>query len=332
MTLAAPDEQLHAVPAGAEHWQENLFFICWSPAIETGLLCHVQRVPDLGVQAVQVAVAVGGAFASATIEAPFDARALIPELTFEVVRPFHEWRLRLDAKGTAGRGPLGFFGVRDGGDVPFGFDVTLESALPVVDFAAGLADIVAGMRGNSSFPQMGDQQHYEQGGTWAGRLSVGTRDAEARGLFVRDHSWGARHEQRGFKAFWTASCLDEGRVFCNAIGIPTGGRALGIGAVATPDGVTFTSHVAAYFGPAPGIGAYNRTSVSYGPPLNQVLSATTGVHVPITLPHSGPRRYDNNAISTVRMGTATGFGVMEWAAVLSDAEAGALEGQLEPSR
>ena len=79
------------------------------------------------------------------------------------------------------------------------------------------------------------------------------------------------------------------------------------------------------FRPAPGIGTYDRTTVHYGDPLRLTLSAETQCHVPIPLPLSGPNRYDNNALSRVRIGDAEGFGVMEWAAVLTGTEAEQLE-------
>jgi hypothetical protein len=168
---------------------------------------------------------------------------------------------------------------------------------------------------------MGDQQHYEQGGTWEGRLRVGDRERQVAGLFVRDHSWGIRHEHSNFQAFWTASCLDGGRLHCNAIGIPRGDRVIGIGMVADESGVRTTTDVGADFDPAPGIGTYDRTTVRYGDPLGLTLQAETQCHVPLPLPLSGPNRYDNNALSRVRIGDLDGFGVMEWAAMLSDDEA-----------
>ena len=63
----------------------------------------------------------------------------------------------------------------------------------------------------------------------------------------------------------------------------------------------------------------------YGDPLGLTLDAETQCHVPIPLPLSGPNRYDNNALSRVRLGNLEGFGAMEWAAVLSDREARQLE-------
>ena len=70
-----------------------------------------------------------------------------------------------------------------------------------------------------------------------------------------------------------------------------------------------------------------RTTVSFGAPIDRTLTAETQLHIPIYLPHSGPNRYDNNAISDARMGNATGFGVMEWASVLSDDEVAAIDAE-----
>jgi hypothetical protein len=322
VTLHDTDELLHAPPDPLPgNWQENLFFICWDTDSVSGVVVHLQRAPGSDVQAAQVAVAVDGQFGSATFTAPFAAGGLVPEVVAAPVVPWQRWTVQVEGKAADGFGPLGFLASRPGGDTVIAVDVTLESTLPVADFAAGLAEVVAGLRADSRGPQMGDQQHYEQGGRWQGRLRVGEHERTAAGLFVRDHSWGVRHEHRDFRAFWTASCLDGGRLFCNAIGIPRGDTVIGIGLMADESGVRSTTVVDADFRPAPGIATYDRTTVSYGDPLGLRLDAETQCHVPIPLPLSGPNRYDNNALSRVRMGDLEGFGVMEWAAVLTDNEA-----------
>ena len=332
MTLHEDDELLHDPPQPTpDRWQENLFFICWDTSTLTGLVAHLQRAPGAGVQAAQVAVAVDGEFCSATFTAPYRAGSLVPELCATPVEPYRRWTVALEGKAAAGPGPLGFFATRPAGDTVIAADLTLESSLPVADFAAGLAAVVDGMRADRTGPQMGDQQHYEQGGTWRGRLRVGDRERHAAGLFVRDHSWGIRHEHSQFQAFWTASCLDQGRLFCNAIGIPRGDRVIGIGMVADESGLRSTTRVAADFRPAAGIAAYDRTTVEFGQPLGLRLEAETQCHVPLPLPLSGPNRYDNNALSRVRLGRAEGFGVMEWAAVLTPDEGRRLEPEGQPT-
>jgi hypothetical protein len=309
-------------PAPPDRWQENLFFICWDDAADTGLLLHVQRVPGRGEQEARVVVVVDGAVASATLTGDYGPHP-VPEVALEPVEPFRRWRVGVDAKLAAGAGPLGLLTTTGPGDVPVEVELDLTSALPVVDFAGALDDIVGHLEAHGDGPQMGRQEHYEQGGRWTGTLRVGDREAQAQGLFVRDHSWGVRSEQQRFEAFWTASCLDHGTVFANAIGIPSGGRVVGVGAVADRDGVRWTTEVAASFLPMPGLATYDEVAVTYGLGIDRTLVARTRRHVPIPLPHSGRGRYDSNAISSVRMGDSHGFGVMEWAATFTEADRGA---------
>ncbi len=319
-----PEVEALQTPPGQppDGWQENLFFICWDDQADTGLLTHVQRVPGRGEQEARVVVVVDGRVASATLTGAYGPQPL-PEMALEALDPFREWRVAVDAPLTEGAGPLGLLTHTGPGELASGVDLRLESELPVVDFAAALDAMVGRLREDADGPQMGRQEHYEQGGRWAGRLRLGDVEVEGRGLFVRDHSWGVRSEQQRFEAFWTASCLDEGRVFCNAIGIPTRDEVVGVGAVCDADGIRFTREVAVRFEPIAGIGSYDRTEVRFGSGIDATLEARTRRHVPIPLPHSGPGRYDNNAISEVHMGGARGFGVMEWASTFSDAEVAA---------
>ena len=137
----------------------------------------------------------------------------------------------------------------------------------MADFAAGLAAVVDGMRADRGGPQMGDQQHYEQGGTWHGRLRVGDRERTTSGC-----SCGTT---RGASATSTATsrpsgrprASTSGRLFCNAIGIPRGDRVIGIGMVVDESGVRSTTQVAAAFDPAPGSAPTTAPTVRYGDPL-----------------------------------------------------------------
>ncbi len=318
--LTDQDEHLHSPPRGAlDGWQENLFFICWDTSTRSGLLCHIQRVPFRGEQEARLVVVCEGEAASVTVEGPYADGVLVDGFNARAVDPYRRWDLSFRADAESGTGPLGLFATSTAGRVPVSAEVTIRSELPVADFAEGLAAVVEGMRSRPDGPQMGDQQHYEQGGTWTGTVTIGDLTYEGGGLMVRDHSWGIRREHHGFRAFWTASCLDGGAMFCNAIGIPGDSGVIGIGAVATPSGVDFTRVVSAHFEPEPGIGTYGAATVGFGSPIDLTLQARTQIHLPILLPHSGPDRYDNNAISEVRAGGLTGFGVMEWATVLDPA-------------
>ena len=326
MTLADADEEFHRPPSPLpDNWQENLFFVLWNTATRDGFMMHVQRVPGRNVQEARIVARAGGRSASATLTGPYQADRAVDGVAVGITTPFRDLTVRTEFAGRADPGPLGFIAAHPGGDVPVLVDARLRSELAPVDFAGGLAHVTALLRTDASAPQMGDQAHFEQGGTWAGTIRVGDTQVAGSGLFVRDHSWGTRHEHNEFKAFWTATCLDGGRVFCNAIGIPQGEGFAGIGAVSDHRGVRFTTHVAAVFAPEPGLLTYDRTEVTYGEGVDLVVRGETQQHWPMYLPYSGRHRYDNNALSAVEAGGLTGFSVMEWATTLAPEQTAVLE-------
>jgi hypothetical protein len=148
-------------------------------------------------------------------------------------------------------------------------------------------------------------------------------------LYVRDHSWGERVESNfDHGVFWTASSLGGGTLFCNAIGFPGAGGTIGTGIVVDEQGTYLTTDVSAVFSPAPGLASYDRSRVTYGFEEPVVLEGATFAHVPKYLPGSGDRRYDNNAISRVRIGDLTGMGCLEWASVLQPEQAATLDALL----
>jgi hypothetical protein len=326
VTLTAADEHFHRPPSPLPaNWQENLFFILWNTTTQDGFMMHVQRVPAKGVQEARIVASIAGRVASATLTGPFHDDRAVGGVTVGITVPFRDLIVRAELLGRSGRGPLGFIAAYPGGDVPVLVDVALHSDLEAIDFAEGLATMTAALRTDASAPQMGDQAHYEQGGTWSGTIAIGNDRVEGSGLFVRDHSWGTRHEHNDFKAFWTATCLDEGRVFCNAIGIPKGDGFVGIGAIADRDGVRFTQEVSARFTPEPGLLTYDHSEVTYGPGIDLVVRGATQQHWPMYLPFSGRDRYDNNAISAVEAGGLDGFSVMEWATTLAPEQTAVLD-------
>lgn len=330
--LRDTDEGLHPAPGGdVHHWQENLFFICWDTVAQNGLMMHVQRVPDRGVQEARIVVALGGQTVSATLTGDFADDRPVDGVTIDVHDAWRRIALGLRFHGAAGPGPLGFIAAHHGGPVRVEVDVVLETDLPVVDFAPALAAMTARMRADSSAPQMGDQQHYEQGGRWSGAITIGDVSEPCAGLFVRDHSWGERHEHNDFRAFWTATCLDEGRWFANAIGIPTASGVIGIGAVADADGVRFTEEVDASFSPEPGLRTYDRVVVSYGAGIDRRVEGRVQQHWPMYLPYSGRHRYDDNAMCIAERDGLVGFAVMEWAAALDPAQTAVLDAAAGPA-
>lgn len=327
MTLSGADEALHTPPDPLPgNWQENLFFILWDTATRQGFMMHVQRVPGRGVQEARIVARAGGRSASATLTGPYAVDALVDGVDVDIAEPFRDLSVRTEFAGAADPGPLGFVAAHPGGAVPVLVEARLRSVLEPVDFDDGLRHVTALLRQDAAAPQMGDQAHYEQGGTWAGVLRVGDVEVRGSGLFVRDHSWGVRHEHNDFRAFWTATCLDDGRVFANAIGIPRGDGVAGIGAVSDERGVRFTQEVAAVYRPEPGLCSYDASEVTYGDGIGLVVRGETQQHWPFQLPFSGRDRYDNNAISAVVDDRGRqGFAVMEWATTLPPAQTAVLD-------
>jgi hypothetical protein len=326
VSLRDADEQYHRPPEPLPaNWQENLFLVLWDVEHQHGFMTHVQRVPGRGVQEARLVVGIGGRTASATCTGPYELERTVDAVTIEVVEPFRELSVRASFAGVAGPGPFGILAAHPGGDVPVVVELTLRSDVEPIDFAPGLAAMTARLRADATAPQMGDQAHYETGGRWSGVLRIGDEEVRASGLFVRDHSRGERHERNGFQAFWTATCLDDGRAYANAIGIPAGDGWVGIGAISDERGVRFTDEVHAEFSPGPGLLRHDRTVVTYGPGVDLVVRGETQAHWPIALPYSGRDRYDDNALSVVEAGGRRGFSVMEWAATLTPEQTSELE-------
>lgn len=330
------DEYFHRPPDPLpERWQENTMLAAWNVDEGHGFLVHTKRWPAKGDHEAHIIVFVDGVASSAILHRPTgDTLRIndeIPELLFEPEVPWSRWRLRAEIQGAGGIGPHGFLAHAPQGDTIGAIDIIMESDLPVADFNAALAEWAETLATAGSHSHNSAQAHYEQGGRWHGTLRVGDRTVKTSGLFVRDHSWGERVE-RGFDTgvFWTASSLDNGNIFCNAIGFPQAdGSAIGTGILVNRDGAFLTNKVGGEFTPKPGLLSYDRSKLTFGFDTPVVLTGETHVHVPKYLPGSGFRRYDNNAISRVRIGDHVGMGCLEWAAVLDKHQADDLDRLLE---
>lgn len=330
------DEYFHVPPNPLpERWQENTMLVAWNVDEGHGLLIHTKRWPAKGDHEAHIVVFVDGEASSAILHRPTGnvpgLHNEIPELLFEPEVPWSRWRLKAEIQGAAGIGPHGFLAFAPKGGTIGAIDIVMESDLPVADFNTALADWASSLSASGSPSHSSAQAHYEQGGRWHGTLRVGNRQVKTSGLFVRDHSWGERVE-RGFEngVFWTASALDEGRIFCNAIGFPQpDGSTIGTGILVSPDGAFHTRDIKAEFTPKPGLLSYERSKISYGFDDPIILKGENTVHVPKYLPGSGFRRYDNNAISRVRIGDHVGMGCIEWCGVLDRHQADDLDRLLE---
>lgn len=326
------DEFLHSPPEPLpDRWQENTMLAAWNVEEGHGFLVHTKRWPAKNDHEAHVIVFVDGVPSSAVLHRRIGNTLRIndeiPELAFEPEVPWSRWRLQAEFDGAGGVGPHGFLAYAPGGNTRASLDIVMDSDIPPADFNLALANWADELAAAGSPSHSSAQSHYEQGGRWQGTLRVGNRTVKTKGLFVRDHTWGERVE-KGFDSgvFWTASSLDEGRIFCNAIGFPQpDGSTIGTGVLVNPDGAFQTRSIAAEFLPTPGLTSYDRTRIAYQFEKPVILNGRTQVHVPKYLPGSGARRYDNNAISRVEIGEFKGMGCLEWCAVLEEKQAADLD-------
>ncbi len=336
MTFTPDDDRLHVPPdPRPERWQENRFFIAWDTADNHGVMIHTRRFPDQRMQEAHVVACVGGRVGSALLVRDLaDVSRTddeFPELDMTVIDPFREWHIGVHLMGFDGVGPMGFVATHPSGPIPVHVDITLASSMSPVDWNEALEVLESGLEASAGSSRSSAQAHYEQAGTFQGTLAVGEDRVETSGLFVRDHTWGPRHEMGfgggGGGVFWTACSLDEGRTYCNAIAFaqPDGGF-VGVGIIADEDGVRTTRDVRGEYLPERGVGTYSRSRIFFGFPEGElVVEGTTCIHLPLYLWNSGQHRYDNNAISSVRLGDKHGMGVLEWASTLDPAQSAVLD-------
>ena len=316
------DERMHQPPVPCPpRWQENTFFVAWDLDGGHGFLVHTKRWPARGLHEAHIAVYIDGSPCSTIVHSPIGAVPGVKEelsvLSAEPEVPWARWRLQAEFNGVEGEGPFGFIAHSPRGQVPASLKVVLESDLPPADFNQALSDFATSLQADGAKTYSSPQQHYEQAGRWSGTLTIGSKRIHTRGLYIRDHTWGERIEEN-FEGgvFWTASSLDEGRIFCNALGAPRSTGTSGVGVIVTEQGAYYTREVTGEFSPAPGLCTYNQSRITLGVDEEVVMTGRTKLHVPKYLPGSGANRYDNNAISYVAIGDKVGMGCIEWASVL----------------
>lgn len=304
MTISDQDEGRHQ-PDDRERWQENCYLLGWDPEGRSGFLVHVERFPRRGEVDVRVVAVAGGRIGSAAVVAPIDDAVAfgVPSCRVEVVEPFRRLDVVADVQGRVGPGPSGVLAL-GGGDVPVRLDLRLEADLPPIDWAEALA----------GFPVAGtERDHYEVAHRWAGTISVGDRRVAARGLAVRDHTWGAREYDRFSTAMWFPACFDDARAYVSGVVVELDGTWHGIGIAADEDGVAAAAAVDfAADGPL-AIGGYRAASVGFEPAgrARVEVAATTDLHLPVHYPGFTAGHLCNEAYSHVRWGERRGFGTIE---------------------
>ena len=273
--LSPADDGLHARPADApDTWQENCFLLARDDERDLCAYLHVERLHDR----VEVKAAVDVAGSTTWHDAHDD-------WWYEIDVPYERTRWQW----------------RGGG---LGLDLQLSSHLPAVDHAAVLE--VMGLAG-------AERDHYESVGRCSGSVEVGGDTVPFDGLFVRDHTWGAREYHRFGASWWWPTCFDGGDAYAGGVAVELPDRTVGYGLVADADGVSATSEIAVEVEGQASPGGYTGTTIRYRPEGRDevVLRSRSVRHLCSTFPGFGLDRRWNEAYSACTWGDRAGFGSRE---------------------
>ena len=176
--LSPSDDGVHLRPADApDTWQENCFLLARDEAQDVCVYLHVERL----AHGVEVKAAVDLAGSSTWHDAAAD-------WWYDVDAPFERSRW----SWTGG---------------PLALDLRLSSHLAAIDHAAALDTL--GLPG-------AERDHYEAVGRFEGTVGLDGATLEVPGLFVRDHTWGAREYHRFGRSWWWPTCFDGGDAYAGA--------------------------------------------------------------------------------------------------------------------
>ena len=133
------------------------------------------------------------------------------------------------------------------------------------------------------------------------------------GLFVRDHTWGAREYRKFGDSWWWPTCLDDGRAYVGGVCVELGERTLGYGLVADEDGVAAATDIGVEVDGVIAPGGYAGTTIRFTPAGREqvVLRSRTRRHFTTTFPGFGVERRWNEAYSICEWDGRRGFGSVE---------------------
>jgi hypothetical protein len=181
--LVASDEFAHE-SADIPAWQENYVWHAWAPESRCGWNLHLGNIVSEGIIDVRAHVIIDGEVTAGSFQTPGKTCFEASGLEADIIAPFERLRLRFAGQGSRGPDKSGWFG-RDPGQLPFSLEIDMTTVHAPFDTRS-----FPGLHGTGDLPGSGN--HYELGGSWTGILRSGDKVAEAKGLVVRDHSWGGR--------------------------------------------------------------------------------------------------------------------------------------------
>lgn len=299
MALQSCDEWCHR-PNESPTWQENYFFLGWDPVSLSGFLFHLTYRARSGTVLVHALVSAGGATVSTKSLHPAPDALTAPGLVAEVVDPYRHWNLSWAGTGKRA-GPEDLWLTEEGGDEPFGFNISLETSMDPLDFRATLRSV--------GFPEDALSDHYESGSRFSGTITVAGETRPVSGLSVRDHSWGPR-DFTGFTGYWFPMVFDGADEMCAGTSLFREGKWTGFllrGGKGEPT-VSFDPWVRIDGLPEPA--GYTRGQV-LDRHSGELFTFTNELTVPARHPDIGTDHVLSDMLATVHTSDRSGFGVLE---------------------
>lgn len=199
MPLQLSDEDVHPRGEG-EHYGENYLFAGLGEDSDVGFYIHTSRLFGIGAFELHIAAFAEGKMVSCLIREDLNDDGMARcGFSYSIKEPFKRWNLAF-----AGAGRAGAFLASGESDIPLELDIDFDGPLPPLD----MAEVFRA----ASFGQM-KGEHYEQGFSWQGRVTVGDSTFQVKGLGIRDHSWGSRHMTEHNTTWWAPSTFDRGEIF-----------------------------------------------------------------------------------------------------------------------
>ena len=306
MTLEAHDDDIHPRGEG-DHYLENYLFTGLSDDSDFGFYLHVSRMFEVGLYELHVATYQGEDAVTCLERHDLNEGSMATDtFSYEIIEPMREWRLVYTGSGHSGA----FVAGPDQPLRDLRMDIRFRAELPPADLHA--AFLKAGFGGVGG-------EHYEQGFTWEGDITVGDTTVHERGLGLRDHSWGKRHMVVHNTTWWFPAVAPGARLFYTGLEINRAGKQM---AAATRTDET-SSELLDNLGVTVTAGdqvTYSRAELTWGDEPPATAQGVCRIPMPWLIGQGLPRLSDDLFCRVELPDGSRGFGVVEMSRAATEAE------------
>jgi hypothetical protein len=300
------------------NWMENLFFGGHDDDADATWGIHLKLRPDSQRAELRVYMDVGGQNLGFGGRYPLVPAWEYPAYTAECLEPFRHWRLSFQGEGHPRERTGGLSGLEipalGGTGTPFGFDIEITSRTAVGDWA-----LLGGVNGSDS----AGHGHYDMGLSWSGRLRIGKRTVEAKGLGMRDHSWGPRNFGNMGGAWFGGLTFEDERAYFGGVSTWTGETVTGFSYLI--EGEKFTQLPRPQFNVLEGEGGpgeYRKMEI-----VTDGVRLVAQVRKHNAIPLLPERYLSGHGISSVETGTGRGYGMIERGLLFAPAKVDAIKAE-----